>query len=74
MAVCVSGDFEPDEMVATIEKYFGDMQPNPNLPELQFEPEKPITTPVVTGWKRPTSCWAGVCRARTTNRPTSATS
>jgi len=47
MAVCVSGDFEPDEMVATIEKYFGDMQPNPNLPELQFEPEKPITTPVV---------------------------
>lgn len=31
MAVCVSGDFEPDEMVATIEKYFGDMQPNPNL-------------------------------------------
>ena len=47
MAVCVSGDFEPDEMVATIEKYFGDMQPNPNLPKLQFEPEKPITTPVV---------------------------
>ena len=22
-------------------------RPNPNLPELQFEPEKPITTPVV---------------------------
>lgn len=47
MAVCVSGDFDPDEMVATIEKYFGDMQPNPNLPKLHFEPEQPITTPVV---------------------------
>ena len=47
MAVCVSGDFEPDEMVATIEKYFGDMEPNPNLPKLHFEPEKPITSPVV---------------------------
>lgn len=47
MAVCVSGDFDPDEMVATIEKYFGDMQPNPNLPKLHFEPEQPITAPVV---------------------------
>ncbi len=46
MAVCVSGDFDPDEMVATIEKYFGDMQPNEN-PKLHFEPEQPITTPVV---------------------------
>lgn len=47
MAICVSGDFNPDEMVATIEKYFGDMQPNPTLPQLDFEPEKPITSPVV---------------------------
>ena len=28
MAICVSGDFNPDEMVAIIEKYFGGMQPN----------------------------------------------
>ena len=48
MAVCVSGDFDPDEMVATIEKYFGDMQPNPNLPKLHFEPEQPITAPVLS--------------------------
>lgn len=47
MAVCVSGDFNPDEMIATIDKYFGGMQPNPELPKLEFEPEKPITTPVV---------------------------
>ena len=47
IAVCVSGDFDPDEMVAAIEKYFGDWEPNPDLPTLQFEPEAPITEPVV---------------------------
>ena len=47
MAICLSGDFDPDTMVGIIEKYFGDMQPNPELPQLQFEKEKPITAPVV---------------------------
>lgn len=47
MAICVSGDFDPDAMVETIEKYFGDMQPNPNLPKLEFPAEKPITSPIV---------------------------
>ena len=47
MAVCVSGDFDPDEMISIIEKYFGGMQPNPELPKLAFEPETPITEPVV---------------------------
>ncbi len=47
MAICLSGDFDPDEMLAVIEKYFGGMQPNPELPELEFEPETPISEPVV---------------------------
>ncbi len=47
MAVCVAGDFDPDEMIATIDKYFGAMEPNPNLPKLAFEPEQPITEPIV---------------------------
>ncbi|MCM1300909.1 MAG: insulinase family protein [Alistipes senegalensis] len=47
IAICVAGDFDPDEMIATIDKYFGAMEPNPNLPKLEFEPEQPITTPVV---------------------------
>ncbi len=47
MAICVAGDFDPDEMIATIDKYFGAMEPNPNLPKLEFEPEQPITTSVV---------------------------
>ena len=47
IAICVSGDFDPKEMVAAIEKYFGDWQPNPSIPEFTFEPEAPVTTPVV---------------------------
>ena len=47
IAVCVSGDFDPDEMVAALEKYFGDWKPNPHIPALEFEPEEPITEPIV---------------------------
>lgn len=47
IAICVSGDFKPDEMVSAIKKYFGDWEPNKNIPVLQFEPEKPIVKPVV---------------------------
>ena len=47
IAVCVSGDFNPDEMVAAIKKYFGDWKPNPDIPALKFDPEQPITSPIV---------------------------
>lgn len=47
MAICLSGDFDPDEMIAVIKKYFGAMQPNENLPKLEFPTEEPIVTPVV---------------------------
>lgn len=46
MAICVSGDFDPDKMVDIIEKYFGHMKPNPNLPVLNFPVEMPITSPI----------------------------
>ena len=46
MAICLSGDFEPDEMVAVIEKYFGGMKPNPQLPVLEVKAETPLQTPV----------------------------
>ena len=46
IAICVSGDFNPDEMVATIEKYWGDFQPNANLKKLEFPQEEPLTEPV----------------------------
>lgn len=47
IAICLSGDFDPDEMVATIEKYFGDWEPNPSIPVLKYEQEKAISEPIV---------------------------
>lgn len=47
MAVCLSGDFDPEQMIGLIDKYFGDMQPNPNLPKLPTTTEQPITAPIV---------------------------
>ncbi len=47
MAICMSGDFDYDEVMKIIEKYFGDMQPNPELQMMTFEPEAEITAPVV---------------------------
>ena len=47
VAICVSGDFDPDNFVKIVEKYFGDWEPNENLPEFKCEPEEPIKEPVV---------------------------
>ena len=46
MAICMSGDFEFDEAMDVIEKYFGDMQPNKNLQMMSFEPEAEIIEPI----------------------------
>ncbi len=47
MAICLSGDFDPEAMIRTIDKYFGQMEPNPALPALQCDEEQPITAPIV---------------------------
>lgn len=46
MAICLSGDFDPDEMVDIIERYFGHLKPNPDLPASPVVNEAPITSPV----------------------------
>lgn len=46
MAICLSGDFDPDHMVDVISKYFGHLKPNPALPVLEIKPEQPITSPI----------------------------
>ena len=51
--ICISmaGDFNPDEAIRIIDKYWGNMKPG-NVPELKFEREKPITSVItrnVTG-------------------------
>ena len=65
MAICLSGDFDPDQMVAIIEKYFGEWEPNPDVPKRTIVPESPVTEPLVAdvfgfegefvlmGWRTP---------------------
>ena len=65
IAICLSGDFDPGEMVAVIEKYFGQMQPNKDLPEITLATSSVIESPVekdvygldaeniMIGWKYP---------------------
>ncbi|WP_311442568.1 M16 family metallopeptidase, partial [Hoylesella enoeca] len=45
VAICMAGDFNPDEVIATIDKYFGMWKSNPNLTFPQFPAQAPITTP-----------------------------
>ena len=47
MAVCVSGDFDPDNMVDILTKYFGHLKPSEELPVLKFEQEAPVTNPQI---------------------------
>lgn len=41
IAICVSGDFDPDNMMDIITKYFGDWAPSANLPKYNW-PEQPV--------------------------------
>ena len=47
VAICLSGDFDPDKMVSIIEKYFGDWQPNPNVPVFTAEADPLSAEPMV---------------------------
>ena len=65
VAICLSGDFDPDRTVRIIEKYFGEWQPNRDLPVFTVNPEAPVTAPrekevlgyeaefVLLGWRTP---------------------
>ena len=43
VAICMAGDFNPDEVIELIKKYFGDWQPNKELSRPEFEPQPEIT-------------------------------
>lgn len=65
VAICMAGDFNPDEVIAKIDHYFGQWKPNPNLSSPQYAPMAPITSPqdttiigqeqamVYLGWRFP---------------------
>lgn len=46
MCISLAGDFDPDQAIAIIDKYWGNMKPG-NVPVFQKVPEAPITTPIV---------------------------
>lgn len=46
MAICLSGDFDPDEAIKIIQAKFGSMK-SKEVPEFNVAEEKPITSPVV---------------------------
>ena len=45
VAICMAGDFDPDEVIAIIDKYFGSWRRNTNLSRPEFAPLKPIMSP-----------------------------
>lgn len=43
VAICMAGDLDPDDVVATIDRYFGSWRPNKTLSYPHYEPLKPAT-------------------------------
>ena len=43
VAICMAGDFDPDEVIATIDKYFGQWRKGGDVTQPQF-PEQPVYT------------------------------
>ena len=48
VAICMAGDMNPDEVIATIEKYFGDWQPADDVTQPQFPEQPELTAPADT--------------------------
>ena len=48
VAICMAGDFDPDEVMATIEKYFGAWQPGDDVEQPVFPEQPALTAPVDT--------------------------
>ena len=43
VAICMAGDFDPDEVIETINKHFGQWQPGDDVAQPEF-PEQPVLT------------------------------
>ncbi len=48
VAICMAGDFDPDEVITILERHFGSWKPNNKLTRPEFAALKPITAPVDT--------------------------
>ena len=45
VAICMAGDFNPEEVIAIIDKYFGQWQPGEDVKQPEFAAMQPITSP-----------------------------
>ncbi len=45
IAICMAGDLNPDEVIATIDRYFGPWKKSENLSRPEYAPLAPITAP-----------------------------
>ncbi len=48
VAICMAGDFDPDKVIATIEKYFGQWQPGDDVTQPTFPEQAALTAPADT--------------------------
>lgn len=48
IAICLSGDLDPDKTITTIEKYFGSWKPSTHIDVPQFPAQPAITAPIDT--------------------------
>lgn len=48
VAICMAGDFDPDKVMAIIDKYFGDWKKNDQLSRPEYAPVRDLTAPVDT--------------------------
>ena len=45
VAICMAGDFDPDQVVSTIERYFGQWKPGADVRQPEFPAQRPLTAP-----------------------------
>ncbi|PTL27284.1 peptidase M16 [Prevotella sp. oral taxon 820] len=45
VAIALAGDFEPDRVIAIIDRHFGSWRPSPDLSRPEFAAQKPINAP-----------------------------
>ena len=48
VAICMAGDFDPEQTLAIIKKYFGEWQPGDDVSQPEFPALEPIAAPVDT--------------------------
>ena len=47
MAIAIAGDVDMEQTIVLIDKYFGDMEPNPEIPVIEQPVEEPLQEPTI---------------------------